>query len=60
MRVDTVRIYLARDGWRWRRIAPNGRIISDSGEAYARKATAERAAERANDGRPTVIVVDQE
>jgi uncharacterized protein YegP (UPF0339 family) len=36
----------AAGGWRWRRIAANNEIIADSGEAYTRKADAERAAER--------------
>lgn len=33
--------------WRWRRVAPNGEIIADSGESYTRMADAERAASRA-------------
>jgi uncharacterized protein YegP (UPF0339 family) len=31
--------------FRWRLVAPNGRTVADSGEAYARKADAIRAAE---------------
>ena len=27
--------YLANDGWRWRFVAPNGKIISDGAEWYA-------------------------
>lgn len=27
-------IYKAKDGWRWRIIAANGKILADSGEAY--------------------------
>lgn len=38
----TVTIYRARDGWRWRAQARNGRIIADSGEAYVSKRNAER------------------
>lgn len=30
-------IYKARDGWRWRAKARNGRIIAESGEAYTRR-----------------------
>ena len=26
--------YQATDGWRWRLVARNGKIIADSGEAY--------------------------
>jgi uncharacterized protein YegP (UPF0339 family) len=36
-------IYKAADGWRWRFVAENGRIIAESGEAYTRNADAERA-----------------
>lgn len=36
-------IYKARDGWRWRLVARNGRIIADSGEAYTRKRAADNA-----------------
>lgn len=34
---NTFEIYKARDGWRWRVKARNGRIIAESGEAYTRK-----------------------
>jgi uncharacterized protein YegP (UPF0339 family) len=36
-------VYEAKDGWRWRLVAANGRIIADSGEAYTRKHGAQRA-----------------
>jgi uncharacterized protein YegP (UPF0339 family) len=36
-------VYRARDGWRWRLKAANGRILA-SGEAHTRKADAVRAA----------------
>jgi uncharacterized protein YegP (UPF0339 family) len=35
-------VYKAKDGWRWRLIAANGRILA-SGEAHPRKAGAQRA-----------------
>ena len=35
-------VYQARDGWRWRLRAANGRIVA-TGEAHPRKADAERA-----------------
>lgn len=38
-----VEIYQAKDGWRWRAVASNGRIMADSGEAYTRKRDAYRA-----------------
>jgi uncharacterized protein YegP (UPF0339 family) len=39
-------IYLARDGWRWRLKARNGRIVADSGEAYTRERDAVKAFNR--------------
>lgn len=36
-------VYQAKDGWRWRLSAANGRIIADSAEAYTRKRDAVRA-----------------
>ena len=30
-------IYKAKDGWRWRLWARNGRIVAESGEAYRSK-----------------------
>ncbi len=36
----------ASGGWRWRAIAKNGKIMGDSGESYANKANAKRAAMR--------------
>lgn len=27
-------LYVAKDGWRWRLIATNGKIVADSGESY--------------------------
>lgn len=39
-------IYKDRKGeWRWRFVAPNGRIVADSGEGYKRKGNAIRAFE---------------
>lgn len=37
-------VYPAPDGWRWRLIAANGRIVA-TGEAHPRKADAVRAAQ---------------
>lgn len=30
-------IYNATDGWRWRRTAPNGRIVGSSAESYVNR-----------------------
>jgi uncharacterized protein YegP (UPF0339 family) len=35
-------------GWRWRRKATNGRILSDGGESFDSMGNAVRAARRAN------------
>lgn len=42
----TFRVYPAKDGYRWRLVTPNNRIVADSGEAYTRLRDAERAARR--------------
>lgn len=38
-----IRYYQAKDGWRWQLIAPNEKLIAESGEAYATESNAERA-----------------
>lgn len=43
MKKPTFIPYRAKDGWRWRLLARNGRIIAESGEAYTRKRDALRA-----------------
>ena len=42
MKTPVLEVYKAKDGWRWRLIAKNNRIIA-TGEAHTRKADAERA-----------------
>jgi uncharacterized protein YegP (UPF0339 family) len=39
----TITAYQAKDGWRWR-ATRGGRIVADSGEAYASRRNALRAA----------------
>jgi len=47
-RPDKTIVYQDKAGeWRWRRVAPNGDILADSGEGYSRLSDAERAASRA-------------
>lgn len=36
-RAGLIGFYKAKDGWRWRLTASNGRIIAESGEAYVRR-----------------------
>ena len=43
-RRDTITLYCAPDGWRWRYTASNGRILADSGQGYSRRADAVRGA----------------
>ena len=38
-------IYKAKDGWRWRLRARNGRIVADSGQAYSTPTACLNAAE---------------
>jgi len=45
MKAPRFEVYKARDGWRWRLVAANGRIVA-TGEAHTRKADAIRAAAR--------------
>jgi uncharacterized protein YegP (UPF0339 family) len=48
-REDDVEIYEDSAGeFRWRRKAPNGEIIADSGEGYSVRADAHEAARRVN------------
>lgn len=48
-RKDLVTVYKDRAGeWRWRRVAPNGRIIADSGEGYKNRGHATAMAKRVN------------
>lgn len=51
---NTIRVYRARDGWRWRMTARNGNIVADSGQRYSTREHARRAA-RSLAGRPIVV-----
>lgn len=43
-RYDTITLYRAPDGWRWRYTASNGRVLADSGQGYSKRADAVRGA----------------
>ena len=43
-RHDTITLYRAPDGWRWRYTASNGRVLADSGQGYSRRVDAARGA----------------
>ena len=45
-RHDTITLYRAPDGWRWRYTASNGRVLADSGQGYSRRVDAVRGAFR--------------
>jgi len=49
-------VYQARDGWRWRLVAANGKIIAESGEAYVSEYNAVRAAKRTKEIAPMAPV----
>lgn len=38
-KVPRFNVYEAEDGWRWRLFAANGKIVADSGEAFAKRPT---------------------
>ena len=45
-RHDTITLYRAPDGWRWRYQVSNGRVLADSGQGYSRRVDAVRGAFR--------------
>jgi len=47
---DVVEVWKAEDGWRWRRQARNGDIVSEGGEGYNNKGDGIDAAKRVNPG----------
>ena len=58
-RHDTIALYRAPDGWRWRYTASNGRILADSGQGYSRRVDAVRGACRVageDDSRTAVVL----
>ncbi len=47
MRRHTLEVYQDKKGlFRWRFVAPNGKIVADGGEGYASRSNAIRAARR--------------
>lgn len=54
---DVIQIFKDRHNqWRWRRMAPNGRLIATAGEGFKTKWGAKRAAKRSNPGVKMVVV----
>ena len=56
-RHDTITLYRAPDGWRWRYTASNGRVLADSGQGYSRRVDAVRGACRVVAGAPHSLAV---
>ena len=56
---DWAEVYKAKDGWRWRRQAANGKILAESGEAYTNKNDAIVMAERVNVGLEVKVVKEE-
>lgn len=52
---DHVLVYRARDGYRWRRVSANHRIVAESGEAFTSHTY---ALESATDLNPGLELVD--
>lgn len=44
MKLTTIKVYKAKDGWRWRMRSPNGRIVAEGGKAYVRRSGCYKAA----------------
>lgn len=57
MRSDRVEIYKATDGWRFRYVRLNGRIMA-SGEAYSSRYRCEAAVAYLFAARARIVVVD--
>lgn len=43
-RRSTIVVWKAKDGWRWRLWAPNGKLTAESGESYKRRYDCKQAA----------------
>lgn len=58
--VERFEIYKALDGWRWRLVALNNRIIADSGESFTRRSSAVRSAALMRSGtyNADIVIVD--
>lgn len=54
MKQPRFQVYEGKDGWRWRLVAANGRVIAQ-GEGHTRKRDAERAVQTVMDNVETVI-----
>lgn len=56
--MDTVHVYVDESGrFRWRRVAPNGRIVSESGQGYRSKRKCLHGLSRALD--PNYLLKEQ-
>lgn len=53
-------IYKAKDGWRWRAIARNSKVVADGAEGYARKSGAQKALKKFRTDAATAEVIEAE
>ena len=53
-------VFEGKNGWRWRLIAPNGRRVATSGEAFSGKWEAERATDDVIEGIARLIDAELE
>lgn len=49
VRTGRLVVWYAKDGWRWRLWAPNGKLTAESGEAYNRRFDCVEAAKALSD-----------
>lgn len=49
LRTGRLVVWYAKDGWRWRLWAPNGKLTAESGEAYNRRFDCVEAAKALSD-----------
>ncbi|CAM4030514.1 YegP family protein [Corallococcus sp. ZKHCc1 1396] len=46
----------AKSEWRWQLVAPNGRVVADSGEGYSSLSAVREAAQRVKDNAATATI----
>ncbi len=58
MRQPRVIVYQGTDGWRWRFVAANGRILAHGGQGYTRRIDAVTASETVTGGLVECRILD--
>lgn len=54
-----IEVYRGQDGWRWRLVAANGKIVADSGESYVKRSAILKAIDRVKDLMAAAGVVER-